>query len=220
VTRPGRLVVALAGAGALILTACSTSAPEPGTTVTVTRAEPSTATGSAASSGATPSPAAPALTRLPGTCDTMLPLPAIDTALGRAIKGRTAFVVGTAEANIARVSYLNCRYGLPAGAAARTATPIVEIGISLYSTAADAAKRVPVTVDDYANHGASQANATVDGVPVTVLAGGVGAGYSAPTLIAASDEVTIAITVVEKAGAIASKDLTALAHLVLQQLGV
>lgn len=213
------IVRTIACAGTVLLAAsCSTGATQgPGTTVTVTGPRPTTSvTTSPTSPTATPS--TQHMTALPGTCDSMLPLPLVDTALGRPITGNTAFVVGVAEKDIGRLTYLNCRYGLPAGAAAATATPKLEIGISLYQSAQDAARRIPITVDDYANHGASQSNITVDGVPAVVLTMGSGAGYASPTLVAASGQRTIAITLVENSANL-TKDLTALAAVALQRSG-
>lgn len=149
----------------------------------------------------------------------MLPQPLIDTTLNRPIGGTTAFIVGAAEADIGRLAYLNCRYGLPAGAAASTATPTLEIGISLYDTAAHAAARIPATVDDYANHGASQTDVTVDGVAVAILTMASGEGYTNPTAVAASGQRTIAITLVEPRGANVTQDLTALAKVTLERSG-
>lgn len=208
-----------------MLGACSTQAAAPHTTVTITQPAPNTGTthtsGTHTSTSATPTPtpAATLMTKLPGDCASLLPLGAVDTALGGPVTGQTAFVVGVAEKDIARLGYLNCRYGLPAGAAAAKATPKVEIGVSLYASADDAAKRIPATVDDYIAHGATQHTTSVGETPATILTGASGAGYTHPTLVAASGQRTIAVTVNQKVDAAADKALTALAEVALKNTG-
>jgi hypothetical protein len=159
------------------------------------------------------------MTALPGTCDSMLPLAAIDNALGRGIAGQTAFVVGLAEADIGRLATVNCRYGLPA-TADPTAVPVVEIGVSLYDTAEDASKRIPATVDDYVTHGATKSATTVAGHPATILIGGSGAGYAASTIVLAAGQRTVAVGIVENPpNADPTKDLIALATVALTNTG-
>ncbi|MGH8962633.1 MAG: hypothetical protein ACRDWT_15835 [Jatrophihabitantaceae bacterium] len=212
--RGARIAVAALCAGAA-LAACSTGATQgPGTTVTVTRSEPPTSTVPTTTTSST----APVhrVTTLPGTCFTLLPLSAVEDALGRAISGHTAFVVGAGEPGIGRITYLNCRYGLPVGAAAATATPKLEITVSLYRTALFASRRIPETVNDYANHGASQSDVAVAGVHAIILTRASGNGYTYPTIVAAFGQRTIAITLVPKPGANLTKDLSALAKVALQ----
>ncbi len=205
-------------AGLLAAAGCSTQPVSgPTKTVVVTRtAVPSdtpTPTGSpAGSASATSTPAV--MHRLPGRCGDLLPPAAIDNALGHAVGGGTSFVVGKPEKDIGRIGYLNCRYGVPSGAAA-SAAPKVEIGVSLYRTAALAAARIPATVDDYAAHGASSTTTKVDGLSAKILTGGRGGGYTAPTLVAVDGQRTVAVTVNETAGSSATKDLIALAKLAL-----
>lgn len=202
---------------------CATKA-EPGArkTVTVTRSAPATPSGSGSSASATPTPTAThRQTRLPGNCTSSLPVSAVESAIGRDVPGNTAFVVGAAEQDIGRLSYLNCRYGLPGGAPARTATPTIEIGVSLYRSAAAAAKRIPTTVDDFENHGADEAPATVAAEPVavsaTVLTGGEGEGYDVPTIVLASGERTVAVSIVPRSGTPVTHELVAVAALALRQ---
>jgi hypothetical protein len=133
--------------------------------------------------------------KLSGTCDSLLPQVDIEQTVGVRFTGKTAFVVGVAEKNIGRLAYLNCRYGLAAGAGA---TPDVEIGISLYNTPEQARRRLAGTVDDYRGHGATQSPATVSGMDATLLSGGGGAGYDVPLLVVASGQRTVAVSVVEK----------------------
>jgi hypothetical protein len=208
-------------AAVLLAASCSTGAThEPGKTVTVTRPEPTGGAGTTTTQTSPPTTKPTRhVTKLPGTCDSMLPLAVVDTALGRAIKGTTAFVVGAAQPDIGRLTYLNCRYGLPAGSAADTATPKLEISISLYANATYASRRIPITVDDYASHGASESDITVNGVPAAILTMASGKGYADPTLVAASGQRTIAITLVETSGGNVTKDLTALAKVALQRSG-
>ena len=218
---PVVLALACALACALAAAACTTGttggAPR---TVTVTPTQPTaTASGTpSTNSGASSSPAAiPTAhqTTFPGTCDDLLPLSAVEGALGRAMNGLTAFVVGLPEADIGRISYLNCRYGL----ASAQAAPLLEIGVSLYRTPAQAAARIPATVADYANHNATSAPVQIAGATGSLLTGGTGAGYTDPTLVAAAGQRTVAITLAAKATTDPTKDLTALATLALTATG-
>jgi hypothetical protein len=159
--------------------------------------------------------------QLPGTCDSLLPAAAVDDALGRSLGGQTAFVVGLPEKDIGRLGYLNCRYGLPSGSAGSSATAVAkaEIGVSLYKDAQAAAARIPATVDDYVAHAATSHTTQVNGQQATILTGGVGAGYADPTLVVASGQRTVAVSVHEAAGGRATKDLIALANLALTHTG-
>jgi hypothetical protein len=181
-----------------LLTACSkSSSPRPDTTVTVVvTPTPSTTANTATSSS---SSAAPSLTsssppahatKLPGGCDALLPIITVEPALGHPLTGRTAFVIGTPEKDIGRLAYINCRYGVRSGGKA----PMLEIGVSLYKTAAQAAQRIPATASDYINHGATDATATIGGQQAHILTGGRGTGYAAPTLVMADGQRTLAIT--------------------------
>lgn len=212
----------------LIASACSTGGSgQPAKTVVVTRiatAPATTPAGTAASSATpstTPSATATTMRELPGTCDDLLPAAAIDTALGRSLGGRTAFVVGLPEKDIGRLGYLNCRYGLPMGSAGSAAGAVAkaEIGVSLYKDQQSAAARIPATVDDYVSHGANSSTTQVDGQAATLLTGGTGAGYDEPTLVLTSGQRTVAVTVHESAGAQTTKDLSALANLALTHTG-
>jgi hypothetical protein len=133
--------------------------------------------------------------KLSGNCDSLLPQVDVEDTMGVRFKGKTAFVVGVPEKNIGRLGYLNCRYGLTAGAGA---TPEAEIGVSLYNTPDQARKRLAGTIDDYRGHGATPSAATVSGMDATLLVGGSGAGYDVPLLVVASGQRTVAVSVVEK----------------------
>jgi len=161
------------------------------------KTESSAVTASSTAASPTPTPSAtPRRTAkvapsLGGTCDDLLPLNTIDTALGRPVIGKTAFIVGIAEPNIGRLTYLNCRYGLAAPARGKPAVAMVEIGISLYNSSAQATRRVQGTIEDFGSHGATPNDATVGQLPATILL-----GYSYPTLVLAAGARTVAVTVV------------------------
>jgi hypothetical protein len=140
------------------------------------------------------------------------------TALGGSLpNGTDAFVVGKAEPTIGRIGYLNCRYGVTGrGAAAR---PAIEVGISLYRTAAQAAARIPATVDDYSAHGATASDVTVTGLPAQLLTGGTGDGYDVPLLVVASGQRTVAVSVdsTVATGSKAKADAIAITRLALDR---
>ena len=105
--------------------------------------------------------------------------------------GKTADVLGIAEPNIGRLTYLNCRYGIPAAVKGKPApAPGVEIGISLYDSAAQATRRVQGTVADYRTHGATEQSAAVNQLPASILL-----GYGGPTIVVAAGPRTVAVTV-------------------------
>lgn len=153
------------------------------------------------------------MSRLPGPCDTTIPLGSVVDALGRPIGGATSFVVGTPDATIDRLSYINCRYGVPKAQQDKTSAA-VEIGVSLYGSPAKAAARLAPTIEDYEQHAATASTTTVGGRPATVLNGGSGAGYG-PTIVLADGQRTIAVSL--RPGVVAAadlvKDLTTLAAL-------
>lgn len=218
--------VALCAASIALLSACGSSSPGGAATVTVTSSGSPTApaTGSSPASGSAvaPSPGvSPSnLTKLSGTCDTLLPDSAVTEALGVAqLVGDDSFVVGQPEKDIGRIAYLNCRYGLRGKGAA--AIPKVEIGVSLYTTAAKAAIRISATGDDYAAHGAMSADVTVDGLPGKLFTGGVGTGYEVPLLVVASGQRTVAVSVATSVatGDKVTKASTDLATLALKRTG-
>lgn len=227
----GRAAVGCAGmllAGALA--ACTSSKPGPTITVTKTAtpasspsgSAPSSATSSATSSGtntsATASPSAGHQTGIAGTCDTLLADGTVYSAIGIAtLPGHDAFVVGQPEPDIGRLAYLNCRYGVTGTAQ----TPAIEIGVSLYASAAQATTRIGATVADYTAHGASESDVAVSGQPAKLLTGGVGDGYAVPLLVVADGQRTVAVGVAASVGtgAKAAHDATALAALALDRTG-
>lgn len=180
------------------LAAC-TKAPASSSTRTVTITASGGASGSSsasASASPSPSPTQPAtpMTKFSGTCYSLLTLYDVQRTAGYPIGGKTAFVVGVPDKTLGRLTYLNCRYGLPATPPGGSATPQIEINVALYGTAADAAKRAASTVSDYVANGATPAQVTIADNPGTILVGGTGAGYSVPLLVASSGQRTVAVS--------------------------
>jgi hypothetical protein len=218
IDKPVRLVVVVAVVGVLAA-ACTSSKPTRFVTVTTTptpTVASSSSTPTATTSTPSPSVSASHLTSFKGTCDTLLPDGAVFNAINiDPLSGADEFVVGKADPTIHRLAYLNCRYGVTSSRS--TATPPIEIGVSLYETAAEAAQRITVTVDDYTAHGASATDTQVDGSPATMLTGGAGDGYDVPTLVTSSGQRTVAVSIdrAVATGAQAEKDATSLASLAL-----
>lgn len=228
-----RITAVLAGGAAVVLIAgCSSNKPGKVVTVTVPPPAATAATTPAPGSGSPPSVGSPATgstaptgtaapgttaqAKLPGTCDSLLPDYVVARAVGKgALPGKDEFVVGLPESDIHRLGYINCQYGVT-GSGAKTASQL-EIGVSLYSSADDAAERISATVDDYTNHGAQTQDVKVAGLPATLLTGGTGDGYSEPLLVIASDQRTVAVTVTKAVatGAAAATSATKLAELAL-----
>ena len=213
--------VAVIAVSVVALAACATSAPSKTVTVTVPPAEHSGAT---ASAKAAPSPsraptrAPPVMTRLPGSCYALLPADVVFGALHtRPPGGRDAFVVGVGDRSIGRVQYINCQYGLTATSTA--AKPKVEITVSLYRTAAQAASRVRSTITDYQAHGAHASAVTVDGRPGTFLTGGSGSGYQVPVLVSSNGQRTVAVSMTASVatGAQLATKATTIATLALRE---
>lgn len=130
---------------------------------------------------ASPTPA------LPTGCETLLPFTDLDRALGRPLFGESRFTKGVGQPSIGRTGRATCQYGLGRGG---TGVPYVEVGISTYTDAEAAAKRVRATVAAARADGATQGEATVGGVPATLLGGG-----KTVTLVLAEGSRTVAVTV-------------------------
>jgi hypothetical protein len=110
--------------------------------------------------------------------------------VGKPVVGTTAFVVGVAEPNIGRLIYLNCRYGIAKRVKGKPAPdPLLEVGVSLYKTAAQASSRVQATVNDYASQGATSRPLAIGQFAGTLL---VGSG--SPTLVVNAGPRTVAVT--------------------------
>jgi hypothetical protein len=217
----------LASAAVLgVVAACSSGKPQRVVTVTVPPSPRTSASTGASTTGTGTSTASPSttpgrrLTKLSGTCDTLLPDTSVSAVIGGPpLAGVDAFIVGRPEPSIGRIAYLNCRYGVTGAGA--TAKAKIEIGISLYSSADKAASRVAATVDDYTAHAASGQPTTVDGQSATMLTGGVGAGYEDPLLVVASGQRTVAVNVAPSvaSGQKATDDAASLATLALKGTG-
>ena len=154
---------------------------------------------------ATRSPPPRRQTSLGGTCDSLLPLSQIWQSTGLTFAGLTRFVVGVPEPNIGRLAYLNCRYGIPPQHGATPGEPLIEIGISLYRTAAQAQARVRGTIYDYLYNNATEADRTVAGRHAVLLSNGIGPGYDVPLLVLAAGQRTIAIGMATRAGTAATR---------------
>ena len=201
----------------LALAACSRETKiGPTTYVTVHPSAPSTSASPVHSAGPSRTATAglTAMSRLPGRCEDLLPIGSVMDAIGGKVGAGTAFVEGTPDATIGRVGYLNCRYGV----SKRVPAPAIEIGVSLYKTAAKAAARLHPTIDDFVQHGAQSSATTVHGLPATMLLGGVGVGYG-PTVVVSAGQRTIAVSLRQGAfpASAVTKDLGSLATLAADQ---
>lgn len=223
----GAVRAATCAAAIAVLAACTSSPPAPIVTVTVppsgrdsTSTSPSTSVATSSAAPSTSASVPPHQTKLTGDCGTLLPHFDITAAIHVAdVAGADAFVVGQPDKGIGRIAYLNCRYGVTGRGNATT--PKIEIGISLYSTPAQAAARITATVDDYTGHGATGADAVVASRPGHVLTGGTGAGYDLPLAVVASGQRTVAVSIdpAVATGDTATKDAVALAALALRRTG-
>lgn len=191
-----RLVLACIALAAVVSGCTSGSSGGKVVTVTVPPSTPPAATGSTAgnlsgSNTATPSSSPTAVaTRLPGNCGDLLGEFYVTQALGgQQLGGTTAFVVGTPDATIGRQSTINCRYGVSGD------TQKVEIGVSLYATAAQASARITATGSEYTANGATSKDVTVEGGTGVYLSGGRGTAYASPVLAVASGRRTVAVTI-------------------------
>ena len=202
-------------ASAVLLLGGCTQAAAPGgggnssATASASSSSPASASRSASRS---PTAAATGEPSLGGRCEDLLPVGTVNIALRRLVVGRTAFVVGVAEPDIGRLTYLNCRYGLAAPVKGKPApVPQVEVGISLYQSPAHAARRIQATVDYYRVHGATDRAVRVGSGQGTVLT-----GFGMPTLVAAAGPRTVAVTVSPKlVSARSTAELAALAKAAL-----
>jgi hypothetical protein len=135
-----------------------------------------------------PPPPKPKYTKLAGTCKTQLNADSINKVLGQKLAGTIEYGVGGSDPSINRLTFIDCKYGNIRGKA-----PVVEIRVSLYRSAGDAADRIRATVQDFELHGASASTTTVGGLPATLLLGANMLTYG-PTLVKVAGVRTIAIT--------------------------
>jgi hypothetical protein len=207
--RRGRIVL-LSVVLSVVLIGCSQAAapsiPSPsstGTSVSSTRSVPV--------ASATPTSTEPP--SLGGTCDDLLTVQTVDVALGRAVLGKTSFVVGVPEPKIGRLAYINCQYGLHTVVMKKKkiTTNLVEIGASLYDSTQQALRRVQGTIGDYLSNGSTKTDVPVNGFVVSILL-----GYGDPTAVVAAGPRSAAITVNAKLlGTRTREGLTSLAKAVL-----
>jgi hypothetical protein len=175
----------------MTLSACTKAPGSPSASGTSTASSTAQATSARPSSASAKPTAKAGPPSLGGRCEDLLPTGRVNIALHRVVSGKTAFILGVPEADIGRLTYLNCRYGVPAAAKGKPAgDPLVEVGISLYNSSAQAARRVEGTVDDYRSHGARDSSTKVGQYRATVLS-----GYGSPTLVVAAGVRSIAVTV-------------------------
>jgi hypothetical protein len=190
------VLVGLLGAG------CSGGDDDPD--AAATSAPPS----STASGSATPSPSPTA--GLPTGCDSMLPFTDLDRALGRPLFGQTVFTEGVAQPSIGRTGRVTCRYGVARNG---RGVPPVEVGVSTYTDIESATRRVQATISQLRSTGATQAEATVSGLPATVL--GTGTSF---TVVLAQGSRTIAVTLQRALGGSPDRAAVAVAERVLANL--
>ena len=201
--------------GVLLLAGCSqAAAPNGGAGSSASSGPASSSAPTSASRPASPSPTAAATGEpsLGGRCEDLLPVGTVNIALRRTVIGRTAFVLGVAEPDIGRLTYLNCRYGLAAPVKGKPApVPQVEVGISLYNSPAQANRRVQATIDYYRAHNAVDRAVRVGSAQGTLLT-----GYGLPTLVVAAGPRTTAVSVTPKLlGTDGTAELAALAKAAL-----
>lgn len=181
---------------AVLLGGCTQAAAPGGSTSTATSGPASSSAPASPSRSARPSPTAAATGEpsLGGRCEDLLPVGTVNIALRRTVVGRTAFVLGVAEPDIGRLTYLNCRYGLATPVKGKPAPePLVEVGISLYHSSAQADRRIQATVEYYRAHGAADRAVRVGAGQGTLLT-----GFGLPTLAVAAGPRTVAVTVSPK----------------------
>jgi hypothetical protein len=164
----------------LLLAGCTSGGGTP-------QAAPSTAApGGSASASGSATPSASPTPELPSGCELLLPFGDLDQALGRPLFGQSRFTKGVAQPSIGRTGRITCQYGLNAQG---KGTPYVEVGISDYTDAEAARKRVQATIAGARSEAATQGDVTVSGLPATLL----GAG-KVVTLVLAKGSRTVAVT--------------------------
>jgi hypothetical protein len=168
----------------------TTTPPAPSPTPTISPSvSPSTSPVADTSTTHKPAPPPkPAITKLPGTCKSLLNADSINKVLGQKLAGSVQYAVGGADSSIERLTFIDCKYGNIRGKA-----PVVEIKVSLYRSAGAAADRIHATVQDFETHGASVSTTTIAGQPATLLLGANMLTYG-PTLVKVAGVRTLAIT--------------------------
>ena len=189
-----------------LLGACSGD-DEPEAAATSAPPEP----GANGSASASPSPSATPAADLPTGCDSMLPFTDLDRALGRPLFGRTVFTKGVPQPSIGRTGRVTCGYGLPANG---RGAPPVEVGVSTYTDVESATRRVQATISQLRSTGATQAEATVSGLPATVL--GTATSF---TVVLAQGSRTIAVTLQRSLRGNPDRAAVAVTERVVENLG-
>lgn len=151
---------------------------------------PSITTSTTTATTASTSPKPTSSTSLGGDCAAVLPVVAVDRAVGKTVPGQTAFVINVPDYSIGQVERVNCQYGLvtPKGKTVASA-PLVEASVSLYDTSAHAATRVAATQETWREHQAIPHAVTVAGHRGVVLV-----GYGPPLLVLGVGARTLAIS--------------------------
>lgn len=197
-----RLAFALVLVG-LLGTGCSGGGDPP---VAATSAPPASSASGSPSGSASATPAVD----LPTGCDSLLPFTDLDRALGRPLFGQTVFTKGVAQPSIGRTGRVTCGYGLARNG---KGAPPVEVGVSTYTDVESATRRVQATISSLRSAGATQADATVSGLPATVL--GTGTSF---TVVLAQGTRTIAVTLQRALHTDHSRAVVAVAERVLANL--
>lgn len=198
------------------LAACSSNSDGDGGSKATDSGSASASDTGTATGGLTASPS-PTGSPISGECGSVLPVSAVDQIMGQQVPGTTSFIVGIPDPDIDRISYLNCRYGIPAPVAGQPEpTAQIEVGISAYGSAASAQSRVQGTIDAYRQQGA-----TASQVPVGQQTGTILVGSGDPTLVVSSGNKTVAVTVAAALATDATRNamLSGLAQRALTGLG-
>jgi hypothetical protein len=180
ITRRTLAGVSVAVAAAVMLSACTSSAKKAGAP-TFSSQPPSSAV---VSSPAPASSSAPAAAVLPADCPHLLPLGAVEQAIGKPLYGQVTYLRAAPVPKSGRTGRVTCGYGTGSkpdpAAATDTASPtvsptaatkpLVEASYITYTDAATAKARVGLTVQ---NDGATSTVTKVDvgGNPASVLIG-------------------------------------------------
>lgn len=141
----------------------------------------------------TPKPAEVAQ-KLPGSCANIAQTSEVNSALGSQFRGDPIYIKDVAIKKIGRQGRVTCRYGLTKKSATG-ASPPVEIGVSLYATAAQASTRLRVTAKSETDNGATSYNAAIGAADGTVLS-----GRSGVLVIFGQARVTVAVSVARGLG--------------------
>lgn len=159
---------------------CTSDPPAAEPPVPTVPAQPSTTSAPPTSTGP----------RLPSGCGSLLSTQEVDLALGRPLVGRVRSVVGVPEPAIGRLERVTCQYGLPEEALPAGQQVPLEVSVSVYADEAAATERVDTTIESERSAGAAPSTVPVGPVEGTLL---VSSGRR--LLVAASAEITLAITI-------------------------